>query len=44
MTENAEDCKHYYMSLTEIQDRKRYDEYEYDGKRTVNVCLQYYQL
>ena len=43
MTENAEDCKRYYLSLTENQDCKRYDEYKYDRKRTGNICLQFYQ-
>ena len=37
MTENAEDCNLYYSSLTENQDCKRYDMYEYDRKQAINV-------
>ena len=37
MTENAEDCKQYYLSLTKNQYFKRYNEYKYDPKRTVNM-------
>ena len=42
MTENAENCKHKFftLNLTQYDNCKPYDEYEYDRKRllsTVNI-------
>ena len=41
MTENAEDCKRYFftLKLTKNDNCKRYDEYKYDQKRTVNIFV-----
>ena len=38
MTKNAENYKHYFFKVY----CKRYDEFEYDRKRTVNILAQAY--
>ena len=41
MTENAEDSKRYFftLKLTENDNCKRYDEYKYDRKQSVNIYI-----